>query len=350
MLASKDQESVKLVGEWEKLKTASPADKARTARKETNGSDETDSQADKARTAKFHETASQADKARTARKNKKGESEEHAMSAAPFHGSPSGLSLVSLVQDHQPSPHGLSSHGSRSVLQRLKKAVVDKSSYKLLELFSPPRVTSEGAKQGFSTTQPAAFDKKVGWNFLDARDRAHLWEVLRSQAPDCVLMTPECKPFSTMMESNWDRMDPVQRDRMQREGLAMYHFCIQVAQFQLDHGRDFIIEQPGFASSRQTYATKWLLEQKGVIRFLFDQCETGLQVSEDGPSRKTTGLITNHLGIAAVLSEKQCSGRHHHIPLENGRPAKAAIFGDQLVRCIIKGLTLASSVSFFWRR
>ncbi len=54
-----------------------------------------------------------------------------------------------------------------------------KSDFKVMELFSPPRITLEAQARGFQTTSIPAFDNlECGWNFFDARDRARFWEVL----------------------------------------------------------------------------------------------------------------------------------------------------------------------------
>lgn len=103
----------------------------------------------------------------------------------------------------------------------------DASQYKLPELVSPPRVTVAAERAGFAAATPSNFDIKTGWDFFDAQRRAQFWRVMEEQEPDCVLMTPECRPFSTMMESNWDRMSTKDRERLQAEGLAMLHFCVQ---------------------------------------------------------------------------------------------------------------------------
>ena len=261
-------------------------------------------------------------------------------------------SLQRLSSDH-PSPCWLSSvsdcsgFGSDSVLQRLRKCRADPSSYKVLELFSPPRVSTELRARGFALTKPSNFDRSEGWNFFNPRDRASFWKVMREQEPDCVLMTPECRPFSTMMESNWSRMSKEKCLRLQTEGLAMWHFCVQVAEFQLNRDKEFCIEQPGFASSCSTHSMDWLLKQQGVVRFLFDQCMTGLMVKDNELSRKTTSLTTNHLGIAALFSSLQCDGSHQHARLEGGLPAKAKVFGHQLVQLFGDALSLRPCTSFF---
>ena len=317
--------------------TASPAAKARTARKGPIGDDATASRAAKARTAKVNQTASDVD-ARTTPED---------LTAAVSTPSPYGLRFSHL------SPHGLRSVATRASamddpqLKRFRVARNDVSSYRILELFSPPRVSTAAKKAGFSLTEPSNFDIKVGWDFFDASDRAEFWRVVEEQRPDCILMTPECRPFSTMMDSNWGRMNAEDRERMQTEGLAMFHFCIQVAEYQLRHGREFSLEHPGFANSRQTHAMLWLLKQDGVIRFLFDQCMTGLRVVDEALSRKTTALVTNHLGLAAVFSSLQCSKDHAHVRLENGLPIKASVFGDELIAKFIQGLSFEAESAFF---
>ena len=339
----------------ETAQTASHAAKARTARKGPNGDEQTASQAAKARTARKDpngddQTASHAAKARTARKEDQDQEQlndhDHG-TAAISNLSPERLSFSS------PSPCWLSSVGSQfgmendERLQRFRMCLHNKKTYKVMELFSPPRVSERARQVGFSTTSPAAFDLKTGWNVLDAKDRAEFWKVVHEQKPDCILMTPDCRPFSSMMQSNWSRMTETEVQRIQQEGLIMWHFCVQVAEHQISQNKEFCIEQPGFASSAQTHATEWLLQQPGVVRFLFDQCMTGLKVKRDEPSRKTTALTTNHLGLAAVFSSLQCTGDHSHVPLEGGLPAKAAIFGTQLIETFIRGLSFKPELSFF---
>ena len=114
------------------------------------------------------------------------------------------------------------------------------------------------------SSSPTSFDIKEGWDFFDAGDRAAFWNCLRSQQPDLVTMSPECKPFSVLMHSNWNRMDPGEARRLKVEGMAMFQFCVQVAEFQISQGRYFWIEQPASASSWATHAIAWLLRQPGV--------------------------------------------------------------------------------------
>lgn len=141
------------------------------------------------------------------------------------------------------------------------------------------------------------------------------------------------------MNVNWDKMDQKEASRLQAEGLAMLHFCVQIAEEQMLKNKFFFLEHPTRASSWTTHAIAWLLRQEGVLRFVFDQCMTGLSVKPGTLSRKTTAIVTNHLGIAAELSKFQCDHSHEHLQLQNGLPHKAQHYPDQMIKAIVKGLT-----------
>jgi len=220
---------------------------------------------------------------------------------------------------------------------------MESKKYKICELFSVPRLsqlTEFQKSEQVTCTTPPNFDKKTGWDFFDARDRAEFWKVMREQEPDLVTMSPECRPFSVLMNSNWNRMNQADVLRIQTEGLAMWHFCIQVAEFQLEHGRHFWIEQPAGASSMTTHSMKWLLEQLEVYLVFFDQCASGLSVSPEGLSRKSSACVSNHPGLLHEMSKLKCAGDHVHVPLQGGLPAKAQEYPVGLLRAMLKGILL----------
>ena len=217
------------------------------------------------------------------------------------------------------------------------------SKFKVMELFSPERITKEikkGEYPHLQTTEPAAFDLQEGWDFFDAKDRKLFWDTLEAEDPDLVLMTPECRGFSTLMQVNWQRMDEENRKRLQASAMAMFHFCIQVAEHRIRRGRYFVIEQPDKASSWNTHAARWLQQQSDVMLLSFDQCMVGLQVSDEGLSQKRTSFMLNHEGIAVVMAEVQCNKRHEHVRLENGLPRLAQVWPAGLVTKVIEGLML----------
>ena len=308
-------ESVCSQEESKDQETSSHWDKARTQRHLSDA--KTSSHGAKARTPRGQqgpETASHRDKARTLEEGKTDvkHSESYTSSSElPF----------KMVETHH---YARGRHDDRK--------------YKILELFSPPRISAEAQRQGIATTQPPNFDLTEGWDFFSASDRAEFWRVVHEQEPDCILISPDCKAFTVLMESNWGRMNPEKVKEIQVRGMAMFQFCIQVAEHQLTVGKEFMLEQPGSASSWGTHAMNWLLEQAGVARIVFDQCAAGLQVCEKGLSQKPTGIVSNHLGILARLVRFQCSGDHSHVALEGGLPHKARVYPRKMVAAIVKGI------------
>ena len=244
-------------------------------------------------------------------------------------------------------PNGLPLAGLVSLSSAMvSSADSSKKAYCICELFSPPRVTPRASKLGLRTTNPPAFDLEVGWDFFRSDHRAFFWKTVQEQEPDMILMSPDCGPFSILMNVNWEKMDVKEKELLQVRALSMLHFCIQVAEYQLSHGRQFFIEQPCTASSWATHAMRWLTQQQGVIRFLFDQCMTGLSVEPGTLSRKTTAIITNHFELALRLSKYQCDHSHEHLPLENGRPHKARIYPSQMVEILCRAMLKSPSPSF----
>ena len=78
------------------------------------------------------------------------------------------LALTGLALNRSPSV--ISMMG----LQRFRRSRMDKSQHKVLELFSPPRVTSLASKVGFAVTPPPSFDMKSGWIFCGQRQSVFL--------------------------------------------------------------------------------------------------------------------------------------------------------------------------------
>lgn len=253
---------------------------------------------------------------------------EWLMSRLPGNTSPLGLSAPTAAADSYPV------------------AMESKKKMKLCELFSPPRVTAMIEREGgMTTTTPSSFDLTSGWDFRSFQDRKSFWDTLRNQEPDVVGMSPTCKAFSVLMNSNWDRMTHEEVERVRTEGLCMFQFCVQVAECQMSKGKFFYIEQPGEASSWDLNSVAWLRKQKDVFLILFDQCQAGLSLAPGTVSQKSTGFLSNHGGLIAELSKMQCTQDHDHLQLQGGLPSKAQKYPEQLVTAIIRGLSRTSSFS-----
>ena len=210
--------------------------------------------------------------------------------------------------------------------------------YTVMEIFSPPRVTKACQEKGIRTTSLPAFDLSEGWDFFNAKHRKELWRVLTEEEPDLVVLTPECRAFSQMMNVNWERMSAEDVERVRVSGMAMFQFCIRVAEHQIRNGKHFLLEQPDGASSWETHAAKWLAMRLQVESVSFDQCRFGLNPSGRGLSKKRTRFMLNQYSIHKEFLDKDCTGDHEHVRLEGGLTALARIWPDELVAAIVRGI------------
>ena len=87
--------------------------------------------------------------------------------------------------------------------------------HKVMELFSPPRVTAVIDQHHWKivSSSPPAYDLETGWDFFNVEDRKLFWDRYEAD-PGLVLMTPECRPFCAMMNVNWERMDEEEARRI----------------------------------------------------------------------------------------------------------------------------------------
>eukprot|EP00434_Breviolum_minutum_P029882 symbB.v1.2.026423.t1/scaffold2638.1/size74318/2 len=212
--------------------------------------------------------------------------------------------------------------------------------FKIMELFSPPRVTKECSRFGCTTTKIPAYDLDCGWDFFNAKHRKEFWEALEEEEPDLVVMSPECRAFSQMMNVNWEKMDPGEARRIQVRGMAMFQFCIRVAEHQIRKKKWFLLEQPQSASSWRTKAAEWLSFQEGVAMVDFDQCQFGLRL---GPLKqlvkKGTSFMLNHVGVFVEFYGKKCCGGHEHLRLEGGGLTRQAqVWPPAMVQHILRGV------------
>ena len=119
----------------------------------------------------------------------------------------------------------------------------------LMEVFSPPRLTTEAARQGLRAPPPGeeGWGLTTGWDVFDSGRR--FWASLARQRPFLVFLGPECKWFSQLMRVNIERMLLEFVDRMRQKAVFMVTFAMMVVVHQHQSGRRFAYEHPLFASS-----------------------------------------------------------------------------------------------------
>lgn len=218
------------------------------------------------------------------------------------------------------------------------------------ELFSPPRVGPKAKERGL-TVASKTFDLEAGWDVRKVDHRKEFRSFQQQQRPRFLVLSPECKAYSQLVNINWERMDPRKKEAIQSEGALMWNFSLEAAENQADAGDFFALEHPAGAESWKLERTQALLQRPDVAIIEFDLCTFGLSVVPSGQlSRKRTRIATNHPRLALELSLHQCQGDHEHVPLENNLAGKARIYPpalcDLLAQCAKEASLQVSTPSF----
>ena len=83
-----------------------------------------------------------------------------------------------------------------------------------------------------------------------------------------------------------------------------------------------IFEPPAYARSWQEDCTRDLSQMEGMIRTDCDMFQYGMNVGQEGPNQKTTGIMTNSEEVAKRMSTR-CRGQHEHSPLMGVKALRA---------------------------
>ena len=128
--------------------------------------------------------------------------------------------------------------------------------------------------------------------------------------------------------------------RCHNQAVRHHEFCMALYPEQIKGGRYFVHEQPASASSWNLYCTREVGRMRGVVTVRADMCQFGLKTAykgHEGYAMKPTRFMTNSPLMAVELS-RVCSRNHEHIPLLERRAGPAAMYTEELCRCICKGI------------
>ena len=157
-----------------------------------------------------------------------------------------------------------------------------------MELFSPPRVTADLKERGFPVSR--SLDLRTGYDLsTDAGERT-AWSILEADKPEVVVMSPECLPFSVARRPSWKRMHPDELRVAEEAGLRFMAFCMRVAEYQMAHGRGFLLEHPEGACSWELDSVREVMGRPGVISGVADLCQYGLAVQGGPPQQEVDTL------------------------------------------------------------
>ena len=203
------------------------------------------------------------------------------------------------------------------------------------EVFSPPRVAALAGEKGLA--QGTSFDLATGWDLSQPNQRQKMWQQLRLEQPELVVICPPCKMFSLLQELNYMNMPFHDAMMLIQLGLDDLETAALVAEWQARRGKYYVFEHPDKARSWEEACLKRLQERPGAYRTRCDMCAYGLAVDNGGFNLKPTGILTNSKFIAKRMS-RRCPGDHPHVPLIGGKAVKAQVYTKQFCEEIIKGI------------
>ena len=195
-----------------------------------------------------------------------------------------------------------------------------------LELFSgSARLSQVAAMNGLRVGQP--IDLRTGFDLLTPDGRRKTMDILEKQKPTVVTMAPTCAPWSIINNIN----DPKTTEAQRAKYLPVVEFCVQVAMYQIRHGRHFIMENPATSAMWYQRCFVRLLLENQVSWGTLDMCAFGMKDPYGYYYYKPTSLL-HSFGEALEPVFKRCPNklggatnsdkRKHHIhqQLEGNAP------------------------------
>ena len=225
----------------------------------------------------------------------------------------------------------------------------DDAIQKVVELYSPPRVTARISRRGAARireggTYDLLADKcGMRWDFTKAEHRQRARREIAELKPYIVIGSPPCTMFSQLQNLNKRHWSDAEWSARWTAARVHLQFCAQIYQDQLREGRHFLHEHPAWAKSWGLPEIQQITNRPEVVVVEMHQCQYGMtQRDSQGhirPILKPTRWATSAIELAKLLSRK-CPDRigHNHLLLEDGRAKAAAIYPEKLCRIIRRGI------------
>ena len=188
-------------------------------------------------------------------------------------------------------------------------ALSDESTVHVCELFGGDGVTSTLCSRRLGLSSGRNFNLTCGVNLLAPADITRLWAYLSDSRPDVVIMAPPCTGFGPWMYLN-RIIHPDAVARALRTGIPLANLAAEVARWQLQHGRHFVVEQP--RNSTMFSLEKWQALLPSCVVGHCDQCRFGLKDQHGVPLMKPTTFLASHPLLLHRVAARHCKGSHSH--------------------------------------
>ena len=183
----------------------------------------------------------------------------------------------------------------------------------VVEIFGGEGRTTQVLVKRFGAIPGKNFDLVVNWDLLDPEHEAAFWHYLRNNKPKLVIMAPPCGGFGP-----WSRLNRlINHDTWKKTrgvGERLGKLCAAIALWQVQHGLDFLIEQPWQSELFGMKEWENVFAQIRVFGIVVDQCMLGLKMDKPpyAPVKKPTEFLSSSEVVLRPLLGRQCDGRHEH--------------------------------------
>ena len=219
-------------------------------------------------------------------------------------------------------------------VKRLREVETEAYKVDVSEVYSPPRITAEAGRKGMSIG--GAYDLQTGFDLRSTGDQKKMWSELEEDDPELTVLSPPCTPFSQLQELNFPKMEWAKVVALVGDGLLHWETACQVAWWQRNRGKIFLLEHPLGSKAWGEENVQKLKEEPDVHECIVDMCAYGMKVGAL-LNKKPTRFLTNSEHLAGEL-QKRCDGGHSHEVLMGGKAAKAARYPPDLCAAIVRGL------------
>lgn len=156
------------------------------------------------------------------------------------------------------------------------------------------RVTRVARQQyGWTCSQP--LDLLDGYDLLTRPGRRLLFQTLKWRRPYLVVVAFDCRIWSLLTNMSPDVDWSHLRDSV---GRATLHLVLAICQYQCQHGRYYLVENPGTSAAWRYHGILSKLLSHGMANILGDQCAYGLVDQESKrPIKKSTGWLSNNVSL-----------------------------------------------------
>ena len=224
------------------------------------------------------------------------------------------------------------------------------SSTVVFEPFGGSFKVTRVARQQYGWTCSQPLDLLDGYDLLTKPGRRLLFQTLKWHRPYLVVVAFDCRIWSLLTNMSpsldWNQL----RDSVGRETLNLVQ---AICQYQCQHGRYYLVENPGTSAAWQYHGilTKLLNQWDGKF-ILGDQCAYGLVDQESKrPIKKSTGWLSNNECVLNKLGKKcRCAPNSHQqvIGRNQGglRSRQAAAYPLGICQAICQGILQSMKLEY----